>query len=113
MKLNPWYSIQKNSSYKEILKVGMMRIHEHGLKQRENLRYYLTKPKCSGGGASFVSANLVDTGPAIIILLWGFGITLTIFVVELIVKHLTPLREKLLTFKRRIANENTSTIFTH
>lgn len=85
MKLNPWNAIQKNSSYKEIFKVGMMRIHEHGLKQRENLRHYFRKPKCSGGGSSFRSASLIDTGPALLILLYGFCVTLIVFMFELIV----------------------------
>ncbi|XP_037047075.1 glutamate receptor ionotropic, delta-2-like isoform X1 [Bradysia coprophila] len=85
MNLNPWNAIQKNSSYKEIFKTGMMRIHEHGLKQRENLRHYFRKPKCSGGGSSFRSASLIDTGPTLLILLYGFAATLTVFVLELIV----------------------------
>lgn len=70
MKLNPWFSTQKNSSYKEIFKTGMMRISENGLTHREYLRYYLTKPKCSGGGASFVSATFIGTEPAILMLVW-------------------------------------------
>lgn len=84
----------------------MMRIHEHGLKQRENLRYYLTKPKCLGGGASFVSATLTDTGPVMLILVWGYVITLIIFIGELIAGNSSYLREKLLAFKIRISGKS-------
>lgn len=79
----------------------MLRIHEHGLKHRENLRYYLTKPKCLGGGASFVSATLVDTAPVIFKLLWGFGLSLTILVFEIIAEHSVALRNKLLSLKNK------------
>lgn len=101
--MSPWYSIQKNSSYKEVFKNGMMRIHEFGLKQRENVRYFLTKPKCAGGGATFVSASLIDTAPVLVVLLWGFGIALSILICELIVGNSNVLHNKLLSLKNRLA----------
>lgn len=90
-----------------------MRIHEHGLNKRENLRFYLTKPKCSSGGANFLSANLIDTGPVLMMFLWGIGITLTVFIFELIVGHRTFLRVHLLAFKRNILHKIESTILAH
>lgn len=69
-----------------------MRIQEHGLKQKENLRYLPTKPKCLGGGGNFVSASLIDTGPTILLLLWGMAITLVVFICELIVAHFSSLQ---------------------
>lgn len=112
MVLHPWHAIQKNSSYKEIFKSGLMRLHEHGLNQRENLRYYFREPKCSSGGANFMSANLIDTGPILMMFLWGIGITLTVFTFELIVGHRMFFRNQMLTFKCKIFNKIRSTILT-
>ncbi|KAG4076272.1 hypothetical protein HA402_014821 [Bradysia odoriphaga] len=106
MNLNPWNAIQKNSSYKEIFKTGMMRINEHGLKQRENLRHYFRKPKCTSGGSSFRSASLIDTGPTLLILLYGFAVTLSVFVLELIVARLTFAHEKRSIFKDKNVSTN-------
>lgn len=61
----------------------MMRIHEHGLQDRENSRLYTKEPKCTGAGGHFVTASLVDTGPAMLVLLWGFGFALVLLVAEI------------------------------
>lgn len=76
----------------------MMRIHEHGLQRKEHLRLFMTKPKCLGGGGNFESASLIDTGPAILILLWGMVITLVVFVCELILAHSNFIRNKISIF---------------
>ncbi|XP_055837082.1 glutamate receptor ionotropic, delta-2-like isoform X2 [Episyrphus balteatus] len=81
--IDPWYAIQKNSSYKELLKIGMMRIHEHGLQERENAMLYTKKPKCTGGGGKFITASLVDTKPAILTLIWGFLLSLLAMFLEI------------------------------
>ncbi|XP_055919470.1 glutamate [NMDA] receptor subunit 1-like [Eupeodes corollae] len=83
--IDPWYAIQKNSSYKELLKIGMMRIHEHGLQERENAILYTKKPKCTGGGGKFITASLVDTKPAILTLLWGYLFALAAIFFEILV----------------------------
>ncbi len=72
-----------------------MRIQEHGIQKRENLRYYTTKPKCLGRGGDFASASLVDTGPAIILLGWGFGVTMVVLICEFIVAKFTAVRRLL------------------
>lgn len=61
-----------------------MRINEHGLQDRENSRLYTRKPKCSGSGGHFVTASLVDTGPAMLILVYGFAIATVVFVSEVL-----------------------------
>lgn len=63
-----------------------MRINEHGLQERENARLYTRKPKCSGGG-HFVTASLVDTGPAMLVLVYGYGIALILLFSEIFVKR--------------------------
>lgn len=52
----------------------MMRMREHGLQRRENTRLYSKKPQCVGHTGNFITASLVDTKPALMILLWGFVI---------------------------------------
>lgn len=65
----------------------MMRMHEHGLQDRENSRLYTKEPKCAGAGGHFVTASLVDTAPAMLVLLWGFGFALFLLVAELALKR--------------------------
>lgn len=60
----------------------MMRMREHGLEGRENTRMYSKKPKCIGHTGNFITASLVDTKPALLILLWGFIIAGGIFFFE-------------------------------
>lgn len=65
----------------------MMRMHEHGLQDRENSRLYTKEPKCAGAGGHFVTASLVDTGPAMLVLLWGFGFAVFLLFVEVAFKR--------------------------
>lgn len=65
----------------------MMRMHEHGLQDRENSRLYTKEPKCAGAGGHFVTASLVDTAPAMLVLLWGFGFALFLLVAEIAYKR--------------------------
>lgn len=65
----------------------MMRMHEHGLQDLENSRLYTKEPKCAGAGGHFVTASLVDTGPAMLILLWGFGFAIFLLCVEIAFKR--------------------------
>lgn len=66
----------------------MMRMHEHGLQDRQNARLYTRKPKCGGGG-SFVNVGLVDTRGAMLVMAWGFGFSGIIFILELLLKKIT------------------------
>lgn len=60
-----------------------MRMHEHGLQDRENSRLYTKEPKCAGAGGHFVTASLVDTAPAMLVLLWGLLLAVFLLVVEI------------------------------
>lgn len=64
-----------------------MRIHEHGLQDRENSRLYTKEPKCAGAGGHFVTASLVDTMPAMFVLLWGFGSAIVMLLIEIALNH--------------------------
>ncbi|XP_065089202.1 ionotropic receptor 75a-like [Ochlerotatus camptorhynchus] len=82
--IDPYYAIQKNSSFKEHVKIGLFRINEHGIQHRENSNLYTKKPKCTGGGGKFVPVSLVDTEPAILVIIWGAGLAAAIFTGELV-----------------------------
>lgn len=66
----------------------LMRICEHGLAERENTRMYTKKPKCIGHTGNFITASLVDTKPALLILLWGILLAIVLLFVELGVEKL-------------------------
>lgn len=65
----------------------MLRMREHGLEGRENTRMYSKKPQCIGHTGNFITASLVDTKPAILILLWGFTIAGGVLFFEWIVHN--------------------------
>ncbi|CAB3224086.1 unnamed protein product [Arctia plantaginis] len=69
--IDPWLAVRKDSPYKEMFKIGMKRIQEHGLQYRENRLMYEKRPKCAGGGSNFVSVSMVDCYPALLILSYG------------------------------------------
>lgn len=77
-----------------LLFCSMIRMHEHGLQERENSKMYTKKPKCTGSGGNFITASLVDTKPAILVLLWGFAFTIALLVIELLTHHLHSLKSK-------------------
>ncbi|XP_049869366.1 ionotropic receptor 75a-like [Pectinophora gossypiella] len=53
--IDPWQAVRKNTPYKELFKIGMKRVQEHGLQKRENHLLYEKRPKCSGRESNFVS----------------------------------------------------------
>lgn len=65
-----------------------MRMHEHGLTERENTKMYTKKPRCVGTSGNFITASLVDTKPAILILITGYGIALLAFLVEISIERI-------------------------
>ncbi|XP_049542811.1 ionotropic receptor 75a-like [Anopheles darlingi] len=85
--IDPYYAIQKNSSFKEHIKIGLFRLNEHGIQYRENAKLYTKKPKCSGGGGKFVPVSMVDVEPAVWIILWGTGLAMAFFLTECLYLH--------------------------
>lgn len=80
--IDPFYAIQKNSSYKELFKVGFLFLREFGLQDRENSRLYTKKPKCAGHGSKFISVGLIDVEPAIMIFIYGIAAAVLILFME-------------------------------
>lgn len=70
-----------------------MRIHEHGLSERENIRMYTKKPHCVGHTGNFVTASLVDTKPALLILIWGYSIAIAALFMEFTVRYIQNKRK--------------------
>lgn len=64
-----------------------MRIYEHGLSDRENTRMYTKKPRCIGHTGNFITASLVDTKPALMVLLWGILTAIVVFCIELFIER--------------------------
>lgn len=89
--IDPFYAIQKNSSYKEIFKVGLLKLNEFGLQERENARLYTKKPQCVGQGAKFISVGLFDVQPAFLIYLYGIAVAVLCFLLERLHKRLRHL----------------------
>ncbi|XP_049869069.1 uncharacterized protein LOC126368893 [Pectinophora gossypiella] len=90
--LDPWRPVRKNTPYKEMFKIGEKRIHEHGLQNRENLRLYTQKPKCTGRESNFVSVGIVDCYPALLV--WTYGVIIAVFF--LIIEILLNKRQRLI-----------------
>lgn len=86
--LDPYYTIQKNSTYREFIRIGLIRLGEHGLEDRQQTRIYTNKPKCSTRGGKFISVGIIDVQPALLLLCWGFGIAFTIFASEMTLRKL-------------------------
>lgn len=85
--IDPWYAIQQNSTLKELVKIGLFRLREHGIQARENDHLYTKKPVCQGVGGAFVTVGIVDVKPALLVLLWGFLFSFLIFLIEFLVNQ--------------------------
>lgn len=59
-----------------------MRIQEHGLSDRENIQMYTKKPRCIGHAGNFITASLVDTKPALLVLILGYSIAFATLLME-------------------------------
>ncbi|XP_023022883.2 ionotropic receptor 75a [Leptinotarsa decemlineata] len=85
--VDPWLAIQKNSSYKKYLKIGLRKIQESGLQAREVGLIYTKKPICANRGSSFISVGLVDCYPAAVVLASGAIISILVLLIELVIHH--------------------------
>lgn len=71
--IDPYYAVQKNSSFRELVRLSLFKLREFGIQDREHSMLYTRKPACSGG-SSFIPVSIVDVWPALMLLSWGFGI---------------------------------------
>uniref|UniRef100_A0A0K8TUC6 Ionotropic Receptor n=1 Tax=Epiphyas postvittana TaxID=65032 RepID=A0A0K8TUC6_EPIPO len=80
----PWSSCYKLSPYKEIFKIGQIRIQEHGIANRINHLIFAKRPVCSVRGGRFVSVSIVDCYPSMLVLLYGLVLAVMILFVEIL-----------------------------
>lgn len=88
--IDPYYAVQKNSSFRELVRLSLFRLREFGMQDREQSMLYTRKPTCNGG-SSFIPVSIVDIWPALSLLGWGFGIACGLLVGE---KVLTRIRKR-------------------
>ncbi|XP_045448924.1 ionotropic receptor 75a-like [Melitaea cinxia] len=80
----PWYTCRKNSPFKEMYKIGLLRNHEHGMISRENRLIYTEKPVCIVHGGTFDSVNMTDFYPALLMLVYGIVLSLVLLILEIL-----------------------------
>ncbi|EFA10663.2 Glutamate receptor 1-like Protein [Tribolium castaneum] len=92
--IEPWLATQKKSPYKEVMKIGMRKMHETGVQNREIRKIYTRKPQCHSGGSNFGSVGLIDCYSAFLTFGVGIAFAFLLFVMELIVRRYFIRREK-------------------
>nr|NP_001345804.1 ionotropic receptor 75g precursor [Aedes aegypti] len=81
--VDTYYAVQKNSSFRELVRLSLFKLREFGIQHREYWMLYTRKPTCSGG-SSFIPVSIVDVWPALTLLMSGFGIAGGLLVGEII-----------------------------
>uniref|UniRef100_A0A182XYX5 Uncharacterized protein n=1 Tax=Anopheles stephensi TaxID=30069 RepID=A0A182XYX5_ANOST len=79
--IEPYYAVQKNSSFREPVRINLFKLREFGVQGRENTLLYTKKPRCVGG-SSFIPVSIVDVWPALVTLGWGYFLTITMLLGE-------------------------------
>uniref|UniRef100_A0A182MNM0 Ionotropic glutamate receptor C-terminal domain-containing protein n=1 Tax=Anopheles culicifacies TaxID=139723 RepID=A0A182MNM0_9DIPT len=79
--IEPYYAVQKNSSFREPVRINLFKLREFGIQGRENTLLYTKKPRCVGG-SSFIPVSIVDVWPALVTLGWGYLLTITMLIGE-------------------------------
>ncbi|XP_045473007.1 glutamate receptor 1-like [Harmonia axyridis] len=85
--MEPWFITQKNGCYKELLKVGLLRLRELGFYMAERKRIFHENPTCFTRLSRFFSAGLIDTYPGFLFFGVGCLLGLLIFFVEVFVER--------------------------
>ncbi|XP_052873871.1 uncharacterized protein LOC128279192 [Anopheles cruzii] len=83
--IDPYYAVQKNTSFRESVRIALFRLREFGIQEREHSLLYTKKPRCSGA-TSFVPISIVDIWPALAIFGWGCLLAVMTLVAELWVR---------------------------
>uniref|UniRef100_A0A182JQ31 Uncharacterized protein n=1 Tax=Anopheles christyi TaxID=43041 RepID=A0A182JQ31_9DIPT len=79
--IEPYYAVQKNSSFRETVRINLFKLRELGIQGREHTLLYTKKPRCVGG-SSFIPVSIVDVWPALVTLGWGYLLTVAMLIVE-------------------------------
>ncbi|XP_041767829.1 uncharacterized protein LOC121591427 isoform X1 [Anopheles merus] len=81
--IEPYYAVQKNSSFREPVRINLFKLREFGIQGREHTLLYTKKPRCVGG-SSFIPVSIVDVWPALVTLGWGYLLTVAVLIAELL-----------------------------
>ncbi|XP_035786974.1 glutamate receptor 3-like [Anopheles albimanus] len=79
--IDPYYAVQKNTSFREPVRISLFQLREFGIQGREQAQLYTKKPRCSGG-TSFIQVSIVDVWPALATLGWGYLLTIGMLIAE-------------------------------
>ncbi|XP_035792212.1 glutamate receptor 3-like [Anopheles albimanus] len=79
--IDPYYAVQKNTSFREPVRISLFQLREFGIQGREQAQLYTKKPRCTGG-TSFVQVSIVDVWPALATLGWGYLLTVGVLLAE-------------------------------
>ncbi|XP_050094061.1 uncharacterized protein LOC126576799 [Anopheles aquasalis] len=79
--IDPYYAVQKNTSFREPVRISLFQLREFGIQGREQAQLYTKKPRCSGG-TSFIQVSIVDVWPALATLGWGYLLTVGVLIAE-------------------------------
>lgn len=100
--------VPKNSPYKEIFKIGLMRMDEYGI-QRRNYNRLLKPVKCYAKGGNFVSVGISDMVQALLIFAYGMGISVFLLLLELYAFKRQVKKMKMeRSFKRKMFSDYTN-----
>ncbi|GLH02292.1 Ionotropic receptor 75a [Gryllus bimaculatus] len=80
--IDPYLAIRKNSSYKEVIKMGFRKMRERGVQSRTWRRLLTPKPECLGKGSSFVSVGIVECYPVLMVLVYGLALAASMLLLE-------------------------------
>nr|XP_031835539.1 ionotropic receptor 75a-like isoform X2 [Nomia melanderi] len=81
--IDPLMVMQKHSPYREIVRNAAHRMHETGLKFREEHRFFMRRPKCQGQ-TGFISIGLTECYFAIVSMGYGALFSLAMLLLELL-----------------------------
>ncbi|KAJ8676245.1 hypothetical protein QAD02_012031 [Eretmocerus hayati] len=84
---DPCFVAQKRTPYLELFRVGLVRLHECGLRTREMTRLYTEKPICNSG-RRLLSVGLTESYGAFVALGFGILLAFVILVAEFVDKKL-------------------------
>ncbi|XP_065093095.1 ionotropic receptor 75a-like [Ochlerotatus camptorhynchus] len=84
--LNGYYTVAKDSPFKEHVKFGLLKLRELGFQQRQIAIHYQRKPPCIGESV-FAPVSMIDAIFSLQLMGWAMVITIIIFALEIALKR--------------------------
>ncbi|XP_050303743.1 ionotropic receptor 93a-like [Anthonomus grandis grandis] len=80
--LDYWLFMKKNSDYRDLVRTGMHKIQETGIRNREFKRLFTAKPRCDNVEGNFESVGLRDSYGAFLVMAFGVIISILLALLE-------------------------------